>query len=76
MNEHDAAWDRAIASMPDGWFGPRIEARWPSRWRAWAERADGAHRVSVFGATEVEALTLLASRMELDSAPPVAEARA
>lgn len=61
VREHDEAWANAIAAMPDGWFGPRIEPRWPNRWRAWIERmlTEPTMRVSAWGKTEAEALTNL-----------------
>lgn len=65
------AWDAAVAACPAGWFGPAVEPRWPSRWRAWyRDSQTGDDTTSAFGATEELALRGLAEERQIWSAPP------
>lgn len=72
LSRHDQAWVSAIEATPPGWFGPRVEPRFPNRWRAWIERPNlnsevtPRESISVFGPTEEAALEDLTSRLRHD----------
>lgn len=68
-HEQDASWAEAflLVEVPKGYLGPRLEPRWPNRWRAWIEsfdRNEFGHPVSTldyFAPTGPDALAGLAA---------------
>jgi hypothetical protein len=67
--EADAGLAEAFlqVDVPPGYLGPRLEPRWPNRWRAWIETSDRnehghpVNELSYFALTAPDALAGLAA---------------